>query len=252
MAAAPRYDRIGHGYAQRRNEDPGLRQRIATVVGNSKSVLNVGAGAGSYEPDGPNVIALEPSAVMIGQRKDRGPAVRGVAGALPLLSQSVDAAMSVLSLHHWHPHQERGIREICRVTRGPIAIATVDAEVSARMWLMADYFPEVRDLDLEIFPQLETLASYLDRPFEIDVVPISRDTPDHSLMSFWAHPERVLDPQARAVTSGFARQPQAVVDRVVREVERDLASGAWDDRHGELRSLSAFDAGLRLLRAWPA
>ena len=246
---APRYDRIGHGYAARRREDPVLKALIREALGDAATVVNVGAGAGSYEPLDRVVLAIEPSAVMAAQRDPSRPAIRATADALPLHDQSVDAAMTVLSLHHWHPWQERGVRELCRVARGAVVIVTIDAVVSGGMWLMADYLHEVRDLDLAIFPPIPALLSWLDRPAEVAVVPVPRDTPDHSLMSFWAHPERVLDPAARAATSGFARQTAAVIDRVVRDVSADLASGWWDARHGGLRGRGALDVGLRIICA---
>ena len=127
-------------------------------------------------------------------------------------------------------------------------LATVQREVG-RMWLMADYLTEVRDLDHQIFPPMGALLSWLDRPATVEVFPIPRDTPDHSLLSFWAHPERVLDEAAREATSGFARQPREGVERVVGAVEADLRSGRWDERYGHLRGLEAFDAGLRIVTA---
>ena len=195
------------------------------------------------------MIAVEPSRVMAAQRPPGNPAVRGKAQALPLHDQSVDAAMTVLSLHHWHPDQEAGVRELCRVARNQIAIVTIDARVSAEMWLMAEYLHEVRELDLQIFPAPDDIVQWLDRPAEIEVVQTSRNSPDHNLLSFWAHPERVLDPEARAATSGFARMTAAVVERVVHAVRVDLRTGAWDERHGALRARSHYDAGLRLIRA---
>lgn len=244
-----RYDRIGSGYAARRREDPGLMRRIASALGDARSVVNVGAGAGSYEPRDRAVIAVEPSHVMVAQRDPARPAVRGSAQALPLHDESVDAAMTVLSLHHWHPEQRQGVREMCRVARDVVVIVTIDAAVSARVWLMADYLHEVRELDLRIFPAPEAVAGWLDRPASIEVVPVHRDTPDHTLLSFWAHPERVLDARARAATSGFARQPPEVVRRVVDAVAADLRDGSWDRRHGALRGLEEYDAGLRLIVA---
>jgi hypothetical protein len=159
--------------------------------------------------------------------------------------------MSVLSLHHWEDGQQRGVREMRRVARGPVAIVTIDAEVSARNWLMADYLTEVAALDLRIFPDPQRVASWLGGRSRIEVVPVASDTPDWTLLSYWAHPERVLDPGARAATSGFARQSAEVVERVVRDVRRDLESGEWDRRHGHLRSLEALDAGLRLVVGEP-
>jgi hypothetical protein len=139
-----------------------------------------------------------------------------------------------------------------RVASGPVVILTYDPEVSGSMWLLADYLPEVAELDRRVFPSLDELALWLDAEVTVREVPIPRDTPDWSLGSFWAHPERVLDAQARNATSGFARMPPKVVDRVVEAVARDLQDGTWDARHGHLRGLDEYDAGLRLLVSEPA
>jgi SAM-dependent methyltransferase len=175
------------------------------------------------------------------------PAVRANAAALPLRDDSVDAAMAVLTIHHWDDELERGIHELRRVARDTVVILTYDPRVSGAMWLMADYLPEAADLDRRTFPAPEVLAGWLGERARIEVLPVSRDTPDWMLGSFWAHPERVLDEHARNATSGFARMDGAVVQRVVEEVRRDLESGVWDERHGHLRKLDAYDAGLRLL-----
>lgn len=245
-----RYDTIGHGYSQTRREDPRFRAQIHAALANARTVVNVGAGAGAYEPADRHVIAIEPSDVMAAQRpRNLAPAIRASAGSLPLRDRSVDAAMAVLSVHHWDEQREKGVRELRRVARGPVVVLTYDAATSAAMWLMADYLPEVAALDFRIFPSPEQLAEWLGGDVRIDKVPIPCDTPDWMLGSFWAHPERVLDANARAATSGFARMSANVIDRVVSEVSRDLASGLWDDRYGHLRSLDALDVGLRLLVA---
>jgi SAM-dependent methyltransferase len=250
--AEPRYDRIGIGYAQKRREDPRFRARIEAALGEARTVVNVGAGTGSYEPVDRHVVAIEPSDVMAAQRPSHlAPAIRAGAGALPLRDGAVDAAMAIVTIHHWDAEQERGVRELRRVARGPVVILTYDPEVSAAMWLMADYLPEVAELDRRIFPAPDQVAEWLGGTVDIEPLPVPRDTPDGMLGSFWAHPERVLDPAARAATSGFARMAPAVVDRVLRAVEADLASGAWDARHGELRRLDAYDAGLRLVVGRP-
>ena len=138
--------------------------------------MNVGAGAGSYEPRDRHVLAVEPSEMMIAQRDPRlPPAIRSGAYPLPLEDQSMDAAMAILTIHHWDEDQERGVRELRRVARGPVVVLTIDAEVSARMWLMADYLPEVAELDRRIFPAPETLARWLDGEVEIRELPIPRD-----------------------------------------------------------------------------
>jgi SAM-dependent methyltransferase len=251
--AATRYDTIGHGYARTRREDPRFRALIHAGLGNALTVVNVGAGAGAYEPNDRYVIAIEPSDVMAAQRSpDLAPAIRASAGNIPLRDHSVDAAMAILSIHHWDEEREQGVRELRRVARGPVVILTYDASVCGEMWLMADYLPEVAALDRKIFPNPERIAEWLGGKVRIDNVPIPRDTPDWNLGSFWAHPERVLDPDARAATSGFARMPSSVVDRVVSEISRDLASGRWDERYGRLRRLDALDVGLRLVVGTPS
>jgi len=245
---APRYDAIGVGYAVTRREDPGFREQIHAALGDARTVVNVGAGTGSYEPSDRHVIAIEPSDVMAAQRSlERPPALRSGAARLPLRDASVDAAMAVLTIHHWDHERQQGVTELRRVTRGPIVIVTYDPEVSGQMWLMAEYLPEVAALDREIFPSIDVVAQWLGGTTVVQPMPIPCDTPDWMLGSFWAHPERVLEPTARAATSGFARMDPVLVDRVVTDVSRDLQSGEWDKRFGHLRQLSEHDVGLRLL-----
>jgi SAM-dependent methyltransferase len=247
-----RYDAIGAGYAVTRREDPRIAAAINAALGDARTVVNVGAGTGSYEPRDRTVIPVEPSDVMIAQRDPRlAPAIRGSAYRLPLADHSVAAAMAILTVHHWDDDRERGVRELRRVARGPVVILTCDADVAARMWLIADYFPEVAEMDRQTFPAVETLATWLGGDVDVRVVPLARDTPDWMLGSFWAHPERVLDPHARSSTSGFARASQDVVERISTEVERDVRNGSWDARHGHLRALAEYDVGLRLVVARP-
>jgi SAM-dependent methyltransferase len=168
---------------------------ILAALGDTRSVVNVGAGAGAYEPDDRTVIAIEPSAVMVAQRpRGRAPVLRALAHALPLRDGSVDAAMAILSVHHWDEQQELGVRELRRVSRGPVVLFTCDAEVSGRMCLMADYLPEVADLDRQVFPGMDRLMEWLGGRTRVEVVPIPCDICDWMLMSFWAHPERCSTP----------------------------------------------------------
>jgi SAM-dependent methyltransferase len=252
-SASPLYDRIGQGYALTRREDPRYRDAIHAALGSSRTVANVGAGAGSYEPRDRHVIAVEPSDVMAAQRpRELAPALRAHADDLPLRDGAVDAAMSVLSVHHWGEGQERGVRELRRVATGPVVILTCDPDVSSAMWLMAEYLPEVALLDRQTLPRIDRIATWLGGDTRVEAIPIPRDTCDWMLMSFWAHPERVLDPAARNATSGFARMSPAVIDRVVAAIDRDLDDGTWDARHGHLRELDAYDAGLRLIVNTPS
>ncbi|MGQ0832673.1 MAG: class I SAM-dependent methyltransferase [Microthrixaceae bacterium] len=189
---------------------------------------------------------------MAGQRpSDRVPALRGRAAPLPLRDGSVDAAMAVLTIHHWDEQQERGVRELRRVARGPVIIVTYDADVCAEMWLYRDYLPEAAALDRATFPPIDELVTWLGGSVGVEAVLSSRDTPDWTLGSFWAHPERVLDGDARRATSAFARMDAAVVERVVTSVERDLSNGAWGARNGDLRELAELDVGMRLIVAHP-
>ncbi len=247
-----RYETIGHGYAATRREDPGLRTRIHAALGDARTVLNVGAGAGSYEPRDRHVIAVEPSDVMAAQRPaELAPAIRSTAAPLPLRDDSVDAAMAVLTIHHWDDELEAGVRELRRVASGPVVIVTFDADVSTQMWLVRDYMPESAALDRAVFPTIEQLVEWLGGRVDVELVATPRVTPDWTLASFWAHPVRVLDEQARNATSGFARMDPAVIDRVVADVARDLADGTWDRQNSELRTLLEFDAGMRLVIARP-
>lgn len=245
-----RYDTIGHGYSLTRREDPRIRAKIHAALGNARTVVNVGAGAGAYEPTDRHVIAIEPSDVMAAQRShDLAPAIRAYANNLPLRDRSVDAAMAILSIHHWDEQCEQGVLELRRVARDAVVILTYDATVSSAMWLMNDYLPEVAATDLKIFPPMTQLTEWLGGDVKIETVPIPSDASDWMLGSFWAHPERVLDANARAATSGFSRMSAKVIERVVAEVSRDLESGRWDERYGYLRNLDSLDVGLRLVVA---
>ena len=233
---AARYDEIGCDYATTRREDPRLRDRVLSALGDSRTVVNVGAGTGSYEPRDRYVIAVEPSDVMAAQRPaELVPALRGSAAPLMLRDNCVDAAMAILTVHHWDDQLEAGVRELRRVARGPVVILTVDADVCADMWLLRDYLPEAAALDRATFPTLARLAEWLGGTVEVETVLTARDTPDWTLASFWA----------------FARMDPAVVKRVVAEVDEDLRNGTWDRRYGHLRSLDELDVGMRLVVAHP-
>ena len=168
-----------------------------------------------------------------------------------LIHEALGDARTVLNVHHWDAEREAGVRELRRVARGPVVIVTFDPAAHAATWLLRDYLPEVAELDLRTFPPIGDLMRWLGDGVSVTEVPVCANTPDHTLASFWAHPERVLDPAARAATSGFARMPAHVVDRAVAAVARDLRSGVWDARHGGLRELTELDAGMRLVVARP-
>jgi SAM-dependent methyltransferase len=238
-----RYDNIGFRYSDRRSADPRIAAVVNAALADARTVVNVGAGTGNYEPTDRDVIAIEPSRVMAEQRPPHlAPAIAAVAEDLPLDDDSVDAAMAVLTIHHW-TDARAGIREMHRVARERVVIVTIDPQVAARMWLFSDYVPGIAARDLEDFPAIETLGG------RSEVIPVPADCSDGFLLSFWSRPEQVLDPEARAATSGFARLDPDVEAAAVARLNTDLESGAWDARHGHLRTLDEYDAGLRLVVA---
>jgi SAM-dependent methyltransferase len=244
-----RYDRIGQGYAGYRRPDRRIAAAINDAVGRARTVINVGAGTGSYEPRDRPVVAIEPSTAMAGQRDPAlPPAVLGVAESLPLADRSADVAMAVLTVHHW-TDVRRGIAELRRVARERIVVLTIDVDAEADMWLFTDYVPELVERDRHEFPPIASLVDALRAPTEVVAVPVPADCSDGMLLAFWSRPEAVLDPGARAATSGFARMEPTREQSVVDDLTRDLASGDWDRRHGRLRTLPELDVGLRLLVA---
>lgn len=175
--APPRYDRIGHGYASTRREDPRLRERILAALGGARSVVNVGAGAGSYEPRDREVIAIEPSRVMAAQRPPAAPAVRAMADGLPLADDSVDAAMALLSLHHWDEHQEQGKGFASCVVSRPVRSSSSPAIRRSAARCGDGPRPEVADLDRVTFPTMEQLAAWLGGRTQVEAIPVPAGHP---------------------------------------------------------------------------
>lgn len=244
-AGGVRYDTIGRGYADYRRADPRIAAVVNAALGDARTVVNVGAGTGSYEPTDRPVIPIEPSTAMAMQRPAHlAPAVLGVAESLPLADGTVDAAMAVLTIHHWSDRQ-RGLAELVRVARRRVVLLTIDPEVEADMWLFQDYLPDVLAQDRRDFPTLGQLTATLGATRVVDV-PVPRDCTDGFLLAFWSRPEAVLDPGARAATSGFARMDRGREAAAVTRLADDLASGEWDRAHGQLRELPALDVGLRV------
>lgn len=235
------YDTIGIDYAQLRRPDPRIAAQIEQALGAARTVLNVGAGAGSYEPADRVVIALEPSVAMIGQRPAAAaPAVQGTAEAIPFPDNSFDAVMAVLTIHHW-PDQQRGIRELCRVARDRVVVLTFDPR--ARPWL-TDYLPELAALDEAAMPSLETLAEWLG-PISAVPVPVPHDCSDGFLYAYWRRPAAYLDPRIRKGSSSFWKIQQA--EAGLARLAADLDSGEWERRYGTLLNHDSYDAGYRLV-----
>jgi SAM-dependent methyltransferase len=242
------YDRIGGGYSTTRVADARIAGLIDAALGDAVDVVNIGAGTGNYEPAGRRVVAVEPSEAMIAQRRpDAARVVRARAEALPFADRSFDAAMAVWTLHHWSDWRA-GVREMRRVTRGRIVIATVDPTFCGSFWFMREYLPEAAASDASCFPGLAQLLEELGGG-DITTIPIPDDCSDGFLAAHWARPERLLDPAVRANVSTFARLPAARVERALAALRRDLETGAWDRRHGRLRDLPELDLGHRLVTA---
>ena len=208
-------------------------------------MVNVGAGAGAYEPRDRWVLAVEPSETMIAQRPPgAAPVVRAMAEALPLADATVDAAMAVLTTHHWSDWRA-GVAEMLRVARGPVVVWSFDPQAIDEFWLVRDYVPEIAELDRGRFPPVDEFAKALGGA-RIEPVPIPRDCRDGVLAAFYARPERYLDPVVRAGMSALA-----VIDAApaMARLAEDLRSGAWDARWGHLREAPELDAGYRLFIA---
>lgn len=242
------YDSVGLGYRSIRRPDPLIAAAILDALGDASSVVNVGAGTGSYEPTDRDVLAIEPSEVMIAQRPAAAaPAIQAVAESLPLDDRSVDAAMAILTLHHWDD-VDQGLSELVRIACQRVVVLTMDVDVLPQQWIIRDYLPEVLTSHGAGFPSIARLLELLPGSTST-VLPVPRDCTDGFMAAFWGRPEAYLDPVIRAAGSPYHQLPPATVDRALERLRSDLASGAWDARYGHLRRQTSLDVGLRLVRA---
>ena len=249
MIGARLYDRIGAGYPATRRTEPRIAARIYAALGTAATVVNVGAGTGNYEPPGRRVTAVEPSAVMIGQRPPgAAPAVQATAESLPFADASFDAGMAVWTVHHW-ADPAAGLGELRRVARDRVVVATWDPAFRGEFWIADHYLPAIRDADAAAFPPIAVIAEALGGRVEVASLPIPRDCADGFLGAFWARPEAYLDPAVRAGMSTLAAPDPGVVDAGLARLAADLSSGAWDTRFGGLRALDELDLGYRLVTA---
>ena len=238
------YTAHGQGYGHQRRTDPRLAAWVHAALGDARTVLNVGAGAGSYEPTDRHVLAVEPSAAMRAQRPARlTPAIAAVAEKLPLDDQSFDAAMALVTVHQW-PDLAKGLQELRRVTRGPVVLLTFDPDALDRWW-MADYAPEMLAVERRRFPTIATLVETLGGACEVHAVPIPVDCVDGFSEAYYARPEAFLDPAVRRSQSAWSFVPDEVQARIVERLGADLASGEWDRRYREWRAKPFFEGSLR-------
>ena len=237
---------LGAGYALRRRPDPRIARQIQQALGGARRVLNVGAGAGSYEPAGLDVVAVEPSEVMRAQRAPHAaPCVGARAEELPFTDQEFDATLAVLTLHHWSDWRA-GCAELRRVAKRWVVL-TWDSRITARFWLTAEYLPGLLETDWRRFPvtlseQIAALGAS-----HVETVPVPHDCTDGFLGAYWRVPERYLDPTVRQGMSVFGKTPLARITEGLARLDQDLRSGAWAERHQELLGLAESDLGYRLL-----
>jgi SAM-dependent methyltransferase len=239
------YTSLADGYSSYRQPDPHIEAAILTALGDAVTVLNVGAGAGSYEPLDRTVTAVEPSASMRAQRPIDRPAIDATAESLPFDDATFDASMSTFSVHQW-TDLEKGLAEMRRVTRGPVVILTGDPGAIERFWL-TDYAPEVMATEAARYPAIDRIKAALGGHSEVFIVPIPIDCADGFNQAYYARPAALLDPNARRANSAWSFVGPEVEARFVRDLSADLESGRWDARYGELRTQPTFDGALRLI-----
>lgn len=246
--SVPAYDRIGIGYSDIRRPDLRIAARIEAALGDAQTILNVGAGTGSYEPFDREVTAVEPSAKMIAQRPaGAAPVVQASAESLPFEDDSFDAAMALMTMHHW-ANATAGLAEMKRIARNRIVLLTIDADALRELWITRDYFPETIDLDAGRFPAIVELCDLLPGA-GVEPLPVPRDCSDGFGISHWGRPEVILDPVIRRASSNWHEIPAEATERGLQRLRADLKSGFWDERYGHLRTNSESDVGLRLVVA---
>ncbi|GAA0248422.1 class I SAM-dependent methyltransferase [Saccharothrix mutabilis subsp. mutabilis] len=244
MAGTDLYDDIGTGYALGRRTDPRWMTAVLGALGGARTIANVGAGTGSYEPDDRTVVALEPSTEMIRQRPPEvGPAVRAVAEALPLRDHAVDAALAVLTVHHWTDWRA-GLAELRRVAPRRVVLA-YDPSLHTEFWFVREYVPEIADLE-RTRPSADDIADELGAD-SVTPLPLPWDFVDGVFPAYWRRPDAYLDPRVRRACSALAQSDPAAVDRGIRRLRADLDSGRWHDDHRDLLDLDQWDAGFRLV-----
>jgi SAM-dependent methyltransferase len=239
------YDSIGAGYRRYRRPDPRIAAAIRRALGRAHTVVNVGAGAGSYEPTDRPVIAVEPSRAMIRQRPaGSAPVVQASAARLPFRQGAFASALAVLTVHHW-PDRAAGLAELARVARRRVVIVTWDPAASG-FWLVDDYFPAIGAIDRQIFPAIDEIRQALGR-VEVRPLPVPYDCTDGFLGAHWRRPYAYLDPAVRGAMSTFARIGD--VEPGLARLRSDLTDGSWARRHGHLMRQPELDLGYRLVVA---
>lgn len=237
------YRTVGQHYTDFRQPDVRIAAFISSELKDMKSIINVGAGTGSYEPEGKTISAVEPSSTMIAQRavKEGTAIYQAKAESLPFDSDSHDAALAILTIHHWDDWR-KGLHEAYRVARKKVVLLTWFSMPNG-FWLY-DYMPELAGADVDLFPSENQISSVLGE-LKVTPVPIPKDCTDGFLCAYWARPEKYLDPKVRSAISGFSRIHD--VSEGATRLAKDLETGAWQQQYGDLMELEEYDFGYRLV-----
>lgn len=243
------YETGGDTYDTFRRADPRIGAVVHRALGDATTVLNVGAGAGSYEPADRAVVAVEPSAAMRAKRTSAVPVVDAVAEALPFPTDAFHAAMAIATVHQW-PDLATGLRELRRVARHTVAVVTFDASTFTRFWF-SEYAPEIARADRDRMATPEAIAAGLGGRTDITAIPIPLDCSDGFIEAYYGRPELLLREPVRRAQSGWAFLADGVEARAVARLAADLADGTWDERHGHLRRAPTYAGSLRLIVSRP-
>lgn len=245
------YDQLGHKYSGYRQTDPRIAQYIYKALGEVKTILNVGAGSGSYEPSDKYVVAIEPSIVMRSQRNlnSKVPAIIAKAENLPFDDNAFDAAMALLTIHHW-PDLNKGLKELRRVAKGQVVIMTFDPSELGNFWNVK-YFPELIEIEKTRYPSIESVTKALGGNCEIIPIPIPFDCIDGFQEAFYGRPEAFLEKEIRLSQSAWGFLPEGIEEKLVQSLKADLESGEWDRNYKHFRSQPTFTCALRLIVSKP-
>ena len=243
------YQMFGQGYSLQRRPDPRIQTLINSALGDATTVVNVGAGTGSYEPVDRRVLAVEPSVTMLAQRAPgAAPAVQATAEAIPLADNAVDVGLAILTVHHW-ADVEKGLDELVRVSRRQVVLTWDPVMMSRSFWLISEYLPEIgrREATAAALGAVTAGLSRHHGEVEVRPVPVPADCTDSFLAAHWRRPHAYLDPAVRAAASGIAALPPEVVGAAMQHLTDDLAGGRWQQRHHDLLEREALDLGYRLV-----
>ncbi len=245
------YDTFGQKYSSIRQTDPRIAAYVNIELNGAKTVLNIGAGAGSYEPTDKYVIAVEPSITMRQQRlsKNKFPAINAKADHLPFDDNSFDASMAMITVHHW-PDIDKGLKELRRVTKNQIVIMTFDPESLDNFW-NAEYFPEVIEVEKARYPTIEFIKNSLGGNCKVVSIPIPLDCKDGFQEAFYGRPEAFLEKKVRLNQSAWGFLSDEKQEEMVERLKADLKNGIWDEKYGYFRTQEYFTCALRLIVSTP-